>query len=173
MIWYVSSLEGTIGDCFTCSVGLFDKSGGVQKNGSRQIGPFFLVRFWYWKTLPGFLWFVFQLTLSEWVVFSTSQEKQFSLLKTADAWNQNAHKNQYCWWLRNLKQPVDIVNISSFNGFYTCWVCVWNFFHQQYDLFARWKFSCQGIFGPFGRIFQNDRHQQFQVEVIGWMVVSI
>ncbi len=35
------------------------------------------------------------------------------------------------WWKN--PAPVDMVNISLFAGCPTCWVVVWDFFHQQYE----------------------------------------
>ena len=32
--------------------------------------------------------------------------------------------------------PVNMVNIPLFTGFHTCWVVVWDFFHQQYHKFV-------------------------------------
>ena len=59
-------------------------------------------------------------------------EKQFGNLTNLSPPTYSNHTQDVIHTVDGKKSaPVDMVNISWFTGFHTCWVVVWDFFHQQ------------------------------------------
>jgi len=61
------------------------------------------------------------------ILWVAKSQKILNALSTGDARVLNSIR-----LMEEILHQVDMVNIPLFTGFHTCWVVVWDFFHQQY-----------------------------------------